>query len=47
MIRTIRGASDLIDMLITHTYPFSKIQEAMELRASNECGKIVLHPWEE
>jgi len=45
MMRTIRGAASLIDMMITHAFPFSEVQEALEVRASNECGKIILHPW--
>ena len=46
MMGTIRGAKSLLDKLITHTFPFSKVQEAMETRAGNQCGKIILHPWE-
>ena len=45
MMRTIRGAADLIDIAITHTFPLSKVQEAFEVRATNECGKIILNPW--
>jgi L-iditol 2-dehydrogenase len=46
MMGTIRGAKSLIDQLITHTFPFSQVQQALETRASNECGKMILHPWE-
>ncbi|MDA1044750.1 MAG: zinc-binding dehydrogenase [Verrucomicrobia bacterium] len=46
MMRTIRGAKDLINKQITHTFPLSQLQEAFETRASGNCGKIVLHPWE-
>ena len=38
--------SPLIDLLISHTMPMSKIQEAFELLVSGECAKIVLRPWE-
>lgn len=46
MMGTIRGAKSLFDKMITHSFPFSDIQKAMEIRASNQCGKVVLHPWE-
>ena len=46
MIETIRGAESLIGKFITHTFPFSQAQQAFETRSSNQCGKIVLHPWE-
>ena len=44
MMKTIRGARALLDTFITHTYPFSQAQQALETRASNQCGKMVLHP---
>jgi threonine 3-dehydrogenase len=39
---------DLLDleMLITHTYPMSQIEEAMEIMGSGNCGKIVIDPKE-
>jgi threonine dehydrogenase-like Zn-dependent dehydrogenase len=33
--------------LITHVFPMSRIQEALELSASHKCAKIILKPWEE
>ena len=38
--------SPVIDRLISHVLPMSRIQEAMELSASHECAKIILKPWE-
>jgi threonine dehydrogenase-like Zn-dependent dehydrogenase len=38
--------SPLIDRLISHVIPMSRIQEAFELSASHETAKIVLTPWE-
>ncbi|HTG71423.1 MAG TPA: zinc-binding dehydrogenase [Candidatus Udaeobacter sp.] len=38
--------SPAVDELITHTFPFSRIQEAFEVSASGQCGKIILKPWE-
>ena len=46
MMGTIRGAKSLLDKVITHTFAFSEVQQAYETRASNQCGKIILHPWE-
>lgn len=33
-----------LDTLITHTYPMSKIEEAMEIMGSGNCGKIIIDP---
>ena len=38
--------SPLISDLISHIFPLSKIQEAFEVSASHNCGKIILKPWE-
>lgn len=38
--------SPLIDLLISHVMPMSRIQEAFELQASGRCAKVVLRPWE-
>jgi len=38
--------SPLLDLLISHVMPMSRIQEALELSASHQCGKIILKPWE-
>ena len=38
--------SPVIDRLISHTFPMSRIQEAMEVSASGQCAKILLRPWE-
>ena len=38
--------SPLIDLLLSHVVPMSRIQEAFELSASHECAKVVLKPWE-
>jgi threonine dehydrogenase-like Zn-dependent dehydrogenase len=39
--------SPLIDKLITHTFPFSQIQQAFEVSAGQNCAKVILKPWEE
>ncbi len=38
--------SPLIDLLISHVLPMSRIQEAFELSASHEAAKVILKPWE-
>ncbi len=38
--------SPLIDLLISHVMPMSRIQEAFELLATGQCAKVVLRPWD-
>jgi threonine dehydrogenase-like Zn-dependent dehydrogenase len=38
--------SPLIDQLISHVLPMSRIQQAFELSASHETAKMILKPWE-
>ncbi len=38
--------SPLIDQVISHVFPLSKIQEAFEVSASHDCAKIILKPWQ-
>jgi L-iditol 2-dehydrogenase len=37
--------SPLLDLLVSHVLPMSRIQEAFELSASQQCAKILLKPW--
>ncbi len=37
--------SPLIDQLITHRFPMSRIQDAFECCISRQSGKIILDPW--
>ena len=37
--------SPLIDQLITHRFPMSRIQDAFECCISLQSGKIILDPW--
>ena len=39
--------SSMLDKFITHVFPMSSIQEALEVCASQYCGKVVIKPWEE
>jgi L-iditol 2-dehydrogenase len=38
--------SPVIEQLITHRFPMSQIQQAFEVSASHQCGKIILDPWQ-
>jgi L-iditol 2-dehydrogenase len=38
--------SPIIDLLVSHVLPMSRIQEAFELCASHQCAKVILKPWE-
>lgn len=38
--------SPLVDQLISHVIPMSRIQEAFELSASRQTAKVMLKPWE-
>jgi threonine dehydrogenase-like Zn-dependent dehydrogenase len=37
--------SPLIDLLVSHVMPMSRIQDGFELLASGRCAKIVIDPW--
>lgn len=45
-IMTVIQQSPLIDRLISHTLPMSRIQEAFELCAAQQTAKVILKPWE-
>lgn len=44
MWRTVRKASDLIDILVTHVMPLEQVSEAMDVQDQGVCGKIFLLP---
>jgi len=35
-----------VELLVSHVLPMSRVQEALEISASHQCAKILLHPWE-
>lgn len=41
-----RAPEASLKLLVSHELPMSRIQEAMELSASQACAKILLKPWE-
>jgi len=46
MWHTIRQAKPLLDKVITHVLPMTRVKDAWELQLRGDCGKIILHPWE-
>ena len=46
MIATIRGSREMLDKIITHHFPMSKVRDAWELQLIGKNGKVILHPWE-
>jgi len=47
MFRLIRDCGPLLDRLITHRFPMSRVSDAWRLQASGDCGKVLLYPWKE
>lgn len=47
MLKTIAGSGARIDRLITHTFPLERIAEAFEVQVAGQCGKVIIHPWED
>ena len=47
MIATIAGSADRINKLITHTFPIDRIADALAVQETGECGKVIIHPWED
>ncbi len=45
MFETIRRARPLIDKVITHRIPMSRVQDAWEIQLTGQCGKVLLDPW--
>ncbi|MEJ5251241.1 MAG: zinc-binding dehydrogenase [Chthonomonadetes bacterium] len=47
MLQVIRSCGNLLDRMITHRFPLTRVQEAWELQMTGNCGKVILYPWEE
>jgi len=45
IFEVIRRAAPLLDRLVTHKFPMSKVEDAWKLQMTGECGKVVLDPW--
>ena len=46
LMKVIQESTEKIDTYITHRFPMSQVQDAWELQATGECGKVILDPWE-
>lgn len=47
MLATIAGSAERIEKLITHTFPIGRIAEAFDVQVAGQCGKVIIHPWED
>lgn len=45
MMGTIETTKNLINQLISHSFPLSEVEDAFKLQISGNCGKVLLHPW--
>ncbi|MFZ4508659.1 MAG: zinc-dependent alcohol dehydrogenase [Fimbriimonas sp.] len=46
LLRVIREIGPQIDRLVSHRFPMSHVEEAWQLQASGECGKVLMYPWQ-
>ncbi len=44
MLDVLRANAAKLDTMITHTFALEEVEEAWQLQASGQCGKVVLHP---
>ena len=44
IMRVIAESGPQLDLLISHTFPLERVQEAWELQASGQCAKVILLP---
>ena len=44
VMETIRRSAPLINKLVTHTFPLSRVEEAFKLQMTGKCGKVLLYP---
>jgi VCBS repeat-containing protein len=45
MVQTLRATGPKLDLLISHRFGLSQVQDALALSATHETGKILLDPW--
>ncbi len=46
LFQIVEECSGLLDKMITHKFPFDKVEEAWQLQTTRQCGKVLLYPWE-
>jgi threonine dehydrogenase-like Zn-dependent dehydrogenase len=44
MMKMISEVGDQLDIMITHRFPLSEIEDAWKLQLTGQCGKVILHP---
>jgi len=44
IMHIIENSGKLLDKLITHTFPLSRVEDAFKLQVTGKCGKVLLHP---
>lgn len=47
MLQMIQAVGPQLDLLISHTFPLERVEDAWKLQVSGECAKVLLHPWAE
>ena len=45
LMKVIQESTEKLETYITHRFPMSEVQNAWELQATGECGKVILDPW--
>jgi threonine dehydrogenase-like Zn-dependent dehydrogenase len=45
IMQVVRASREQLEILISHRFPMSRVQDALALSATHQCGKIVLDPW--
>ena len=45
IFNTAKQSKKLLDKMITHFFPMSKVKDAWELQMTRQCGKVMLNPW--
>ncbi len=43
--QVVSASQALLDRMITHTFPLTRVEEAWQLQMTRQCGKVILHPW--
>jgi L-iditol 2-dehydrogenase len=43
--QVVHSSRQLLDRMITHTFPLTRVEDAWKLQITRKCGKVILHPW--
>ncbi len=44
IMQVVQQSADLLEKMITHTFPMSRVRDAWELQIGRQCGKVILYP---